>query len=515
MRSGAANAAFVLDMQRKLYRWSKADSNKEFADLFNLVCDRRTLARAWQRLAGNAGSRTPGTDGMTRRKVEERAGGAEQFLADIREELRNGTYRPEHVRQRLIPKAGKPGQFRPLGIPTLKDRLVQTALKLVLEPIFEADFYPTSFGFRRARSTHDALAAVQKHLHPTNHGPSPGRFVIEGDIKGCYDAIDHHLLMERVRRRIRDRKVLRLVHAFLKAGILVEGAVRHPVTGTPQGGVLSPLLANVYLTSLDERYGRWTPRPRERLQNAADRRHYDRKRGRPTFQIVRYADDFVILAAGGKDEAMAERDKLAGFLRQELRMELSLEKTLVTTVEDGFDFLGYRVIRTRALRTGRLVGNLYIPKGKVQKLRDAIKSRTRTHPTGAPLAQLIGDLNPIILGWRTYYRYATGAAREFSKLDWWLSKRVLRWLRKKHRKVTWPMLRRYRILAEPDKRKLVWGEGRMRLRSFAAGGTRPYPSRGIMITNGWDDAPKQQGHAHVAALWDAFNRLASLATPAT
>ena len=127
MRSGAANAAFVLDMQRKLYRWSKADSNKEFADLFNLVCDRRTLARAWQRLAGNAGSRTPGTDGMTRRKVEERAGGAEQFLADIREELRNGTYRPEHVRQRLIPKAGKPGQFRPLGIPTLKDRLVQTA----------------------------------------------------------------------------------------------------------------------------------------------------------------------------------------------------------------------------------------------------------------------------------------------------------------------------------------------------------------------------------------------------
>lgn len=514
MRPGAVNTAFVLDMQRKLYRWSDADSHKEFADLFNLVCDRRTLGHAWQRLARNTGSRTPGTDGITRRKVEERPGGAEQFLAEIREELRSGIYRPELVRQRLIPKAGRPGQFRPLGIPTLKDRLVQMALKLVLEPIFEADFYPTSFGFRRGRSTHDALAAVQKQLHPTNHGPSPVRFVIEGDIKGCFDVIDHHLLMERVRRRIQDRKVLRLVLAFLKAGIMVEGTVRHPVTGTPQGGVLSPLLANVYLTSLDERYGRWTPRPRERLQNAADRRHYDRKRGRPTFQIARYADDFVILVTGTKDEAMAERDRLAAFLMQELRMELSLEKTLVTAVEDGIDFLGYRVVRTKALRTGHLVGNLYIPKGKVQRLRDAIKTRTKTYPTGASLAQLIGDLNPIILGWRTYYRHATGAAGEFNKLDWWLSNRVSRWLRKKHRKAAWSTLRRYRV-SEPGKRKLVWGEGRMRLRSFAAGGTMPYPNRGIMITNGWDDAPKQRGHTHVAAMWTAFKRLIGLTTPAT
>jgi RNA-directed DNA polymerase len=515
MRSGAVNTAFVLNMQRKLYGWSEADPKKEFADLFNLVCDRRALAYAWQRLARNAGSRTPGTDGMTRHKVEERPGGVEQFLAEIREELRSGIYKPEHVRQRLIPKAGKPGKFRPLGIPTLKDRLVQMAMKFVLEPIFEADFYPTSFGFRRGRSTHDALATVQKHLHPTNHGPSPVCFVIEGDIKGCFDVIDHHLLMERVRRRIQDRKVLRLVLAFLKAGILIEGTVRHPVTGTPQGGVLSPLLANVYLTSLDERYRRWTPSPRERLQNAADRRHYDRKRGRPTFQIVRYADDFVILVAGTKDETMAERERLATFLMKELRMELSLEKTLVTAVEDGFDFLGYRVIRTKALRTGRLVGNLYIPKGKVQGLRDVFKTRTKTYPTGASLAQLIGDLNPIILGWRTYYRYATGAAREFNKLDWWLSNRVLRWLRKKHRKAAWRTLRRYRVTAAPDQRKLVWGEDRMRLRSFATGGTMPYPSRGIMITNGWNDAPEQRGRAHVVALWNAFNRLTELAPPAT
>ncbi len=147
MKPDAVNTVFVLDMQRKLHRWSVADANKVFADLFNIVCDRRTLSESWRRLSRNKGSRTPGTDGVTRKTVEERPGGAMQFIEDIRNELRGGTYRPEPVRQRLIPKPGKPGKVRPLGIPTLKDRLVQMALKLALEPIFEADFYPTSYGF--------------------------------------------------------------------------------------------------------------------------------------------------------------------------------------------------------------------------------------------------------------------------------------------------------------------------------------------------------------------------------
>ena len=160
--AGTVNTGFVLDMQRKLYRWSTADTDKVFADLFNLVCDRRMIAAAWKRLSRNKGSQTPGTDRMTRRKVEERPGGAAAFLEEIWGELRNGTYKPQPVRQRLIPKPGKPGKFRPLGIPTLKDRLVQMTLKLVLEPIFEADFYPISYGFRRGRSTHDALARIQR-----------------------------------------------------------------------------------------------------------------------------------------------------------------------------------------------------------------------------------------------------------------------------------------------------------------------------------------------------------------
>ena len=308
---GVVNTSFVLDMQRKLYRWSSNDPDKVFADLFNLVCDRRTLIDAWQRLIRNRGSQTPGTDGMTRRVVEERPGGAQGFLDEICEELRAGTYRPEPVRQRLIPKPGRPGTFRPLGIPTLKDRLVQMALKLILEPIFEADFYPTSYGFRKGRSTHEALAKIQKSLHPTCGGASVYAHVIEGDIKGCFDAIDHHVMMERMRLRVSDRKVLRLIHAFLKAGVMIEGTVRHPVTGSPQGGIISPLLSNIYLTALDERYGRWSMRPRERPQNAADRRHYDRHKGRPIFYMVRYADDFVVLIAGTREQAEAEKRALA------------------------------------------------------------------------------------------------------------------------------------------------------------------------------------------------------------
>ena len=359
--SGEVNTSFVLDMQRKLYRWSNEDPDKVFADLFNLVCDRRVLAEAWRRLARNSGSRTPGTDGMTRRTVEQRPGGAAEFLDEIREALRNGTYRPQPVRQRLIPKPGKPGKVRPLGIPTLIDRLVQMALKLVLEPIFEADFHPTSYGFRPGRSTHDALESLTRFLHPTKRGPSVYAHVIEGDIKGCFDAIDHHVMMERVRKRIGDRKVLRLILAFLKSGVMVEGSVRHPITGSPQGGIISPMLSNIYLAAIDERYGWWTGRPREPSINPAARRVRDHKRGRPVFYMVRYADDFVVLVDGTREQAEAEKRALAEFLKTELRMELSIEKTKITDVKEGFDFLGYRVAQTKARNTGRRVGNLFIP----------------------------------------------------------------------------------------------------------------------------------------------------------
>lgn len=509
--SDEVNISFVLDMQSKLYRWSSEDPDKVFVDLFNLVCDRRTLNEAWRRLARNSGSRTPGTDGMTRLMVEQRPGGAAAFLEEIREALRSGTYRPEPVRQRLIPKPGKPGQFRPLGIPTLIDRLVQMALKLILEPIFEADFYPTSYGFRRGRSTHDALERIQRFLQPTKRGPSVYRYVIEGDIKGCFDAIDHHVMMEGGRRRIGDRKVLGLILAFLKAGVMIEGTVRHPVTGSPQGGIISPMLSNIYLTAIDERYGRWSMRPREPSINAAARRVKDHKKGRPVYYLVRYADDFVVLVDGTREQAEAEKLALAEFLKTELRMELSMEKTRITDVREGIDFLGYRVAQTKALLPnkhghGRWIGNLFIPKGKLKDLRRKIKVMVRGIPTGFPLTEVIKRLNPVIAGWRNYYRYATQAYREFSHLDRWLWWRVGRWLRKKHRKTTWPMLCRRYFRSVPGQRR-QWADESKRLRFFSDGGTMRYPDQNIAKPNGWNADRTYQQRASVHDFWAAFDRL--------
>jgi len=504
--SGEVNTSFVLDMQRKLYRWSSEDPDKVFADLFNLVCDRRTLDEAWRRLARNSGSRTPGTDGMTRRVVEQRPSGAAGLLDEIREALRSGTYYPEPVRQRLIPKPGKPGEFRPLGIPTLIDRLVQMALKLVLEPIFEADFYPTSYGFRPGRSTHDALERVQRFLHPTRRGPSVYRYVIEGDIKGCFAAIDHHVMMERVRRRISDRRVLRLILAFLKAGVMIEGTVRHPVTGSPQGGIISPMLSNIYLTAIDERYGRWSMRPREPSRNAAARRVKDHRKGRPVFYMVRYADDFVVLVDGTREQAEAEKLALAEFLKTELRMELSIEKTRITDVKEGFDFLGYRVVQTKARRTGRRVGNLFIPKSKLNDLRYKIKVTVKSIPTGCALTEVIDRLNPILSGWRNYYRYATGAYREFNHLDFWIWERVGRWLKRKHGKATWPTLRRRYHLSASGKRR-QWTEGSKRLRLLCEGGTSHYPTQPIEKPNGWNAEQAQKHRVSTHGFWTAFNSL--------
>jgi len=508
--SDTVNTGFVLDMQRKLYRWSAADPDKVFADVFNIVCDRRTLNAAWNKLARNTGSNTPGTDGVTRDHVQRRPDGINGFLDEIRQDLRDGTYRPQPVRQRFIPKPGKPGKFRPLGIPTLKDRLNQMALKMVLEPIFEADFYPTSYGFRPARSTHDALARSQFRLHPTPAGASKTRFVIEGDIKGCFDAIDHHVLMERVRRRIKDRKVLRLVLAFLKADIMIEGNRRHPVTGTPQGGVISPLLANIYFTAIDERYKRWIPNPQEgTADKASNRVKHDRKRGRPIFYVVRYADDFVVFVQGSRKDAERERQALAQFLKEELRMELSMEKTRITDVREGFDFLGYRVAQKRASATGRHSGHLFIPKEKLQLLRDKIKAKVKKMPTGHSLTDLIDDLNPLIIGWRNYYRYANRAWKEFAKLDWWLDRRIMLWIRRKHDKASWAEIRRLYAQSRSGKRKR-WRKGNKQIALFAQANTTRFPDRGIQIPNAWNAVPDAWFRKGADKFWEATNTLAKL-----
>src|SRR4051794_9768722 len=244
----------VSEMQAKLHRWAAADPGRRFDDLFNFVHDPATLIVAFDRVAGNKGARSPGVDGLTVDDIEEMVG-VPGFLDDLRAAIKDGSFRPMPVRERKIPKPGGSGKVRKLGIPTVADRVVQAALKLVLEPIFEADFEPVSYGFRPLRRAHDAIAEI--HYYGTNGY----RWVLDADIEACFDQIDHTALMDQVRNRVKDKRVLALVKAFLKAGVLTEaGDPRDTLTGTPQGGILSPLLANIALTVLDEHLTKaWKP----------------------------------------------------------------------------------------------------------------------------------------------------------------------------------------------------------------------------------------------------------------
>jgi group II intron reverse transcriptase/maturase len=299
-----ADEAWLLGIQRKLYQWSRNNPDERYGDLWNWVTDPRNLRCAWRRIARNKGSRTAGVDGKTVAGIRSTTG-EKAFLERLRDDLRTGSYQPSPSRRKLIPKPGKPGKFRPLGIPTVGDRVVQGAVKNLLEPIFEATFWHVSYGFRPRRGCHGALEHIRMTMRPRakagdgRRHRTPYRWVIEGDIKGCFDHIDQHKLMERVRARIGDVKVNRLVGRFLNAGVLSDGFVLPTNEGTPQGGVISPLLANIALGLIEERYERWTHHRRKTQarrtcspETAALRaRMTDRKAGRAVFFPIRYADD--------------------------------------------------------------------------------------------------------------------------------------------------------------------------------------------------------------------------------
>jgi len=270
----------VLAMQTKLHQWAMAGPDRRFDDLFNLVYDPAFLVVAWDRVRGNRGARTAGVDGVKPNSV---IFGAGAMLGRLRDDLKAGRFVPQRVRQKTIPKAS--GKVRSLGIPTAADRVVQASLKLVLEPIFEAGFKPCSYGFRPNRRAQDAIAEIHNLASPTrNYG-----WVFEADITACFDEIDHTALMGRVRGRVADKRVLGLVKAFLRAGVLTEeGLYRETVTGTPQGGILSPLLANIALSVLDEHFAaKWAG------LGPSWARAKHRRAGGPAMRLVRYADDFV------------------------------------------------------------------------------------------------------------------------------------------------------------------------------------------------------------------------------
>jgi RNA-directed DNA polymerase len=437
---------WLLSVQRKLYRWSKENPEERYRELWNWVTDIRNLRCAWQTVATNKGRRTPGIDGVTVKSIQSSTGGVTEYLERLQEELRSRMYRPSPVRRKLIPKRGKPGTFRPLGIPTVKDRVVQAALKQLLEPIFEAGFSPVSYGFRPGKACRDAIEHIRVTIRPQYHKGEqllihpPYQWVIEGDIAGCFDHIDHHLLMDRVRKRIKDIKVLRLVRAFLKAGVLAESSFERTPMGTPQGGILSPLLANIMLSAIEERYQRWV-RPQvnrwgRRIANpkraGTGNRQLDRQKGRPVFYPIRYADDFIVLVSGAEEDALQEKENLAVFLRESLKLSLSEEKTLVTPVTKGFLFLGHWI----RLRWDDRYGywpRIEVPKEKVRDLKRRLKAKTKRNRLRLSLKDLIKELNPILRGWGYFYRHCYYAGDTFSSLDSFAWLRINLWLRKKYR----------------------------------------------------------------------------------
>ena len=288
----------------------------------------------------------------------------------------------------MIPNKG--GKRRALGIPTMRDRVAQMALKLILEPIFEADFYPSSYGYRPGRRAQDAIAEVHHFCKPSTY-----EWVIEGDIKACFDNVDHQVLMGRVAERVGDRKVLHLVRSFLRAGVVTQhGGFAASETGTPQGGIISPLLANIYLSVLDRRFSdAW-----DNDMSPRWRRQKRRQKGLPNYRLVRYADDFLVLVHGTKSDAEALRDEIGELLADRLKMTLSAEKTLITHIDEGFDFLGFHIQRKR-MEHGRLVVLTYPSKASLTAVRHKINEATGRPTTSLRLVDVLRMVNPILRGW--------------------------------------------------------------------------------------------------------------------
>ncbi len=461
----------VSEMQAKLHRWAAADPGRRFDDLFNFVHDPATLIVAFDRVAGNTGSRTPGVDGLTVADVEEVIG-VPGFLDDLRDRLKAGTYRPLPVRERKISKPGGSGKVRSLGIPTVADRVVQAALKLVLEPIFEADFVPVSYGFRPMRRAHDAIAEIH---HFGTHGY---RWVLDADIEACFDTIDHAALMDRVRRRVKDKRVLLLVKAFLKAGVLTElGENRETNAGTPQGGILSPLLANIALSVLDEHlHGPWQAGGSMATRSSRVRR---RRKDLPNWRVIRYADDFAVLVHGTRADVEALREDVAVVLAP-LGLRLSAAKTQIVHMSDGFDFLGFHIQWRRKHGTNQWHVYTFIAHRPIRSLKAKIRALTNRTSQQNPRDVLI-RLNQIMRGWANYFKHAVckHTLHSLAHFVWW---RVVQWLRTLHR-WRWKDVRRR--LTTPDGRwRPITADG-IELFNLAAVPVTRYRWRGNTIPNPW------------------------------
>src|SRR5690242_3292412 len=386
----------VRQLQRRLWVCAKQSRTRRFHALYDRICRSDVLWEAWKRVRSNKGA--AGVDEITLRSIEER--GVQEFLEGIQADLKAGRYRPSAVKRRWIPKAD--GKQRPLGIPTVRDRVVQMAAKLVIEPIFEADFQPSSYGFRPKKSAAQALEAIRE---AGNRGLN---FVVDADIQGYFDNIQRDTLMELMKERISDRRVLKLIRQWLEAGVMEDGTVRQTLAGTPQGGVISPLLANIYLNKLDRIWA---------------------ARCSSLGVLVRYADDFVAMC---RSESQAkEALRRIGLVMDRLGLKLHPEKTRMVDLRRGkgsFVFLGCTIRKKRSIqRNPRMHFMQRWPSPKAMKrIRERVHELTDSRHSGKDVKQILATLNPVLRGWGNYFR--TGNAdREFNQMDSFVYWSLRRW----------------------------------------------------------------------------------------
>jgi RNA-directed DNA polymerase len=419
----------VLRMQAKLHQWATDSPDRRFCDLYNLVSEPAFLVVAWHRVRGNRGARSAGVDGVKPNSILF----GDVMLSELRDDLKARRFTPLPVKERMIAKPGTHKRRR-LGIPTARDRVVQASLKLVLEPIFEADFKPVSYGFRPKRRAQDAIAEVH-YLASRSY-----EWVLEGDITACFDEISHVGLMDRVRARVGDKRVLDLVKAFLTSGILSEdGQMVGTKTGTPQGGILSPLLSNIALSVLDEHFvGAW-----ENTMATSTDRQRRRRHGNANFRICRYADDFVVMVAGTEAHAEGLKVEVAAVLAP-MGLRLSEEKTTIVHIDEGFEFLGWRIQRQRKRGSNKAFVYTWPSKKAFASIMAKVRAITR-QGTNHPLSDLLRQLNSALRGWTAYFQHGVSKAT-FSYLSNFTWHRVRRWLCRKHPHATWKYLRqRYLI----------------------------------------------------------------------
>lgn len=420
-------------MQRKLATWTAASETQRVNRLLRLISDPQWLRRAAEITLSSKGARTAGVDGMTKTELLEELDGS---LIKIRNDLRSGQYQPQPARRIYIPKAN--GKHRPLGIPTLRDRIVQRAMLMAMEPIWENDFHSLSYGFRPERSVHHAIRTVKLQL--TDGSATRGRWVIEGDLSSYFDTVHHKLLMKCVRKRISCKRFNDLLWRFIKAGHVEKNLFCATSEGVPQGGVISPLLSNIMLNEFDQylddcylskkvRKDRWYWNNSIKIgRGPAVKQNWKWK---PAVAYCRYADDFVVIVKGTKKEAEAIRNQCQQFLEGKLNLTLNMDKTHITHVNDGFTFLGHRIIRKRGPKGNmRVVSN--IPKIKARAFAHALSNELSGDYSCSKIDK-VEKLNQKLKGWAQFYRHTDFTAKVYSKIDRIIFWKLAHWLARKYR----------------------------------------------------------------------------------